>query len=88
MTICDEKGGTAMYLPAWVPEDAKHYLAHTEGGEAIRKLARMAGCHASTVLRQVRRIEDRPVAPEDRVFHPRPLPSETRHAARLKIPHF
>jgi hypothetical protein len=44
-------------LPAWVPDDAKHYLAHTEGGEAIRKLARLAGCHASTVLRQVRRIE-------------------------------
>lgn len=57
MTICEEKGGNAAYLPAWVPEDAKHYLAHTEGGEAIRKLARMAGCHASTVLRQVRRIE-------------------------------
>lgn len=44
-------------FPAWVPEDARFYLAHTEGGEAIRKLARDAGRHASTVLRQVRRIE-------------------------------
>ncbi|WP_417724104.1 DUF6456 domain-containing protein [Salipiger sp.] len=44
-------------LPSWVPEDARFYLAHTEGGEAIRKLARDAGRHASTVLRQVRKIE-------------------------------
>ena len=44
-------------FPAWVPDDARHYLAHTVGGEAIRKLARDAGCHASTVLRQVRRME-------------------------------
>ncbi|WP_226621771.1 DUF6456 domain-containing protein [Alloyangia pacifica] len=36
---------------------ARLYLAHTEDGEAIRALARAAGCHASTVLRQVRRME-------------------------------
>jgi hypothetical protein len=35
------------------------YLAHTENGRPIRELAREAGCHASTVLRQVRRIETR-----------------------------
>ncbi|MCR8547229.1 DUF6456 domain-containing protein [Salipiger sp. P9] len=57
MMICHYDTNVAERLPAWVPEDAKHYLAHTEGGEAIRKLARLAGCHASTVLRQVRRIE-------------------------------
>ncbi|WP_260348610.1 helix-turn-helix domain-containing protein, partial [Alloyangia mangrovi] len=44
-------------LPAWVPEIARLYLAHTEDGEGIRALARSAGCHASTVLRQVRRME-------------------------------
>ncbi|MBN9886504.1 DUF6456 domain-containing protein [Salipiger abyssi] len=55
--ICQSNRDVTTRLPAWVPEDAKHYLAHTEGGEAIRKLARLAGCHASTVLRQVRRIE-------------------------------
>ncbi|EPX76210.1 DUF6456 domain-containing protein [Salipiger mucosus] len=44
-------------IPSWVPEDARLYLAHTEGGAAIRQLAREAGRHASTVLRQVRRIE-------------------------------
>ncbi|MCR8827254.1 helix-turn-helix domain-containing protein [Pseudosulfitobacter koreensis] len=45
--------------PAWVPEAAQTYLAHTEAGLTIRALARIAGCHASTVLRQVRRLESR-----------------------------
>lgn len=46
-------------LPDWVPEDAQRYLAHTETGQSIRQLARHAGCHPSTVMRQVRRIENR-----------------------------
>jgi transposase-like protein len=46
-------------LPTWVPEAARVYIAHTEQGYSIRELARQAGCHASTVLRQVRRIETR-----------------------------
>ncbi|WP_136441351.1 DUF6456 domain-containing protein [Pacificoceanicola onchidii] len=46
-------------LPKWVPDAARVYLAHTEEGFSIRELARRAGCHASTVLRQVRRIETR-----------------------------
>lgn len=46
-------------LPNWVPEAARVYLAHTEQGHSIHELARQAGCHASTVLRQVRRIETR-----------------------------
>ncbi|TMV08663.1 helix-turn-helix domain-containing protein [Ruegeria sediminis] len=46
-------------VPAWVPEGAQRYLAHTEAGRSIRDLARSAGCHASTVLRQIRRIEMR-----------------------------
>lgn len=45
--------------PAWVPLDALRYLAHTEAGLPIRTLARRAGCHASTVLRQIRRLENR-----------------------------
>lgn len=45
--------------PAWVPEAARHYLAHTEKGTSIRALARAADCHASTILRQVRRFEGR-----------------------------
>ncbi|WP_299140948.1 DUF6456 domain-containing protein [uncultured Tateyamaria sp.] len=46
-------------LPAWVPDAALHYLAHTEAGLPIRELARKSGCHASTVLRQIRRFETR-----------------------------
>ncbi len=45
--------------PAWVPDAARHYLAHTEKGTSIRELARAADCHASTILRQVRRFEGR-----------------------------
>jgi hypothetical protein len=46
-------------LPEWVPSAAQMYLAHTEAGLPIRALARAAGCHASTILRQIRRIETR-----------------------------
>jgi hypothetical protein len=46
-------------LPRWVPEAARHYLAHTETGLPIRVLARRADVHASTVLRQIRRFEQR-----------------------------
>ena len=46
-------------LPNWVPEGALHYLAHTELGLPIRALARAANCHASTILRQIRRVETR-----------------------------
>ena len=45
-------------LPSWVPEAAQRYLAHTEDGLSIRQLARTGGCHASTVLRQIRRVEN------------------------------
>ena len=45
--------------PDWVPKDVCHYLVHTEQGTSIRALARAAGCHASTILRQVRRNESR-----------------------------
>ena len=48
-----------MRLPDWVPVGAQHYLAHTEQGAPIRALAREAGCHASTILRQIRKVEMR-----------------------------
>lgn len=44
-------------LPDWVPHHARHYLAHTELGLSIRSVARQAGCAASTVLRQIRKLE-------------------------------
>ena len=40
-----------------LPTEARHYLAHTAQGKPIRELAREAGCHASTILRQVRKLE-------------------------------
>ncbi len=45
--------------PSWVPQAAVHYLGHTEQGQSLRELARNAGTHASTVMRQVRRLEGR-----------------------------
>lgn len=44
-------------LPDWVPLETCRYLQHTEAGRPIRQLARKAGCHPSTILRQVRRVE-------------------------------
>jgi transposase-like protein len=46
-------------LPGWVPDEARRYLAHVEAGLSIRAIAREVGCHASTILRQVRRTEQR-----------------------------
>ena len=57
MGQCYEQGDFA--YPTWVPRDVWHYLVHTEDGHSIRALARTAGCHASTILRQVRRNETR-----------------------------
>ena len=44
-------------LPDWVPDGARSYLAYTADGLGIRAIARARGCHASTVLRQVRKFE-------------------------------
>ena len=49
----------AAALPAWVPDSVRLYLSHTEGGQSLRSLARSEGCHASTLLRMVRRFENR-----------------------------
>ncbi|PYF13007.1 hypothetical protein C8J30_101392 [Rhodobacter viridis] len=46
-------------LPAWLPDYARLYLRHVEEGVPIRQLAKAEGCHASTILRRVRRIEQR-----------------------------
>ena len=46
-------------LPDWVPEIAVTYLSHTALGVPLRQIAREKGVHASTVLRQVRKFEER-----------------------------
>lgn len=51
--------GSVEDVCSWVPETVFRYLAHTEQGVSIRGLARDSGCHASTILRQVRAFEAR-----------------------------
>lgn len=51
------RGRTPACWPTWLPDGARHYLAHVAGGTPIRALARDARVHASTILRQVRRVE-------------------------------
>ncbi|MBW6505504.1 MAG: helix-turn-helix domain-containing protein [Rhodobacteraceae bacterium] len=46
-------------LPAWLPEFTRVYLRHVSDGVPIRQLARDEGVHASTVMRRLRRIEQR-----------------------------
>ncbi len=46
-------------VPAWVPEDVRNYVFHTEFGQPIRALARSKACHASTIMHQVRKVEAR-----------------------------
>lgn len=46
-------------LPAWLPDAVRLYLDHTGDGVSLRALARREGRHASTILRQVRRYENR-----------------------------
>jgi DNA-binding CsgD family transcriptional regulator len=46
-------------LPVWVPQQARRYLEHTSRGIALREVARRDGCHPSTVLRQIRKLESR-----------------------------
>ena len=46
-------------VPNWVPRTAQRYLQHTRQGHSIRALARETGSHPSTVLRQIRRLENR-----------------------------
>ncbi|MFQ5622339.1 MAG: DUF6456 domain-containing protein [Paracoccaceae bacterium] len=43
----------------WLPRGAVNYLAHTGCGASIRSIARAEGCHPSTVMRRVRRLEAR-----------------------------
>lgn len=46
-------------FPNWFPDTLNTYLLHIACGVSIREIARQHGCHASTVLRQIRRHEQR-----------------------------
>lgn len=54
---CDHAPQEQMSIPKWLPVAAHSYLSHVSLGIPIRELARRSGCHASTILRQVRKIE-------------------------------
>ena len=45
--------------PAWLPESVRLYLRYVRGERSMRALALAEGCHASTVLRKVRALEQR-----------------------------
>lgn len=49
----------AREVPSWLPLDVQNYVFHTEMGHPIRALARSQACHASTILRQIRKVETR-----------------------------
>lgn len=53
----DHPPATHRELPDWLPEHAVTYLDHVAAGRTLRSLARSRGCHASTVMRQIRKIE-------------------------------
>jgi len=46
-------------VPNWVPVDVRNFVFHTEMGQPIRVLARAQSCHASTIMRQIRKVEQR-----------------------------
>ncbi|WP_076529114.1 DUF6456 domain-containing protein [Gemmobacter megaterium] len=50
---------TDVQVPGWLPDMVRNYLDHAREGLSLREIARREGLHASTVLRQVRRIENR-----------------------------
>ena len=58
-THMDQELKEVTVLPGWLPETVRLYLDHTEEGVSFRELARREGCHASTILRRVRRYETR-----------------------------
>lgn len=59
LTEGDAGGPSGVSSNDGLAEDARLYLRHVEGGESIRAIARAAGCHASTILRRIRRFEAR-----------------------------
>jgi len=50
---------TSIPVPTWVPVEIQNYVFHTEMGQPIRVLARSQSCHASTIMRQIRKVETR-----------------------------
>jgi len=76
-------------LPNWVPSAVRLYLSHTENGCSLREIAKAEGVHASTVLRQVRRFENRRDDPLvdcalGRLLQPRQEPQDPTESRPMK----
>lgn len=75
-------------IPTWLPQSVARYVAHTEQGVSIRELARRDGCHASTVMRQIRKLEamrDDPVV-DSALRKFRSVPRETEPSETQMVP--
>ena len=59
VTVSKVSGALLLSQPDWVPQSARNYVLHKEKWCSIRDLVRDLGCHASTVSRQVKRLERR-----------------------------
>lgn len=79
-------GGIYDVSPLKIPQNpsdplrgAHVYLAHTEGGASMRAISREIGVHPSTVMRQVRRIEERRDDPlyDEALCEMRPAPGSS-----------
>jgi lambda repressor-like predicted transcriptional regulator len=80
---------TSPPLPEWLPEDLRRYIDHTSDGLSLRALARRAGVHPSTVLRQVRKLESRrddPLIDEAITALGLSMPSDTEPTDRKDSP--
>jgi hypothetical protein len=75
--------GPVESLPAWLPDAVRLYLDHIEDGHSLRSLARREGCAASTVLRQVRRCENRR---DDPLIDEALAALGKAHAGRSRVP--
>ncbi|MEM8555811.1 MAG: DUF6456 domain-containing protein [Pseudomonadota bacterium] len=72
-------------LTGTVPDAVIHYLTHIAWGKSIRQIARLVGCHPSTISRQVRRFEERRDDPLiDDALHRLARQSDTRSAQKAQ----
>jgi hypothetical protein len=59
MTMMTMTGTASLCLPNWLPAALRLYIDHTGEGLSLRAIARRQGCAASTIMRLVRRYENR-----------------------------
>ncbi len=92
-----DQGQTSVF-PSWVPVAAQRYLLHTVKGQSFRKLAKQQNCAPSTILRQIRKIENERDDPlmdgalqafstyDPQIGSKKETASMSRHERNLKLP--